>query len=103
MQKLALIVIIALACSTANAKRLNDKERAVHQAGLDQVCEKARAKKLYPLRLEIYNECLDKGKDKTVCDLQAGDYNGDQVGRTSKFYDLPECVEAFEFRKQNRR
>ena len=72
-----------------------------NQAEHDRSCEYARAKALAPLKKAVYKECLEKGKEESVCKSEADDYNGNRVGRGPMFYDLPECVEAFNYKKNN--
>ena len=71
-----------------------------NQAELDAACEAARQAALAPTRAEIHQECIEKfKKDAAVCDDEAAGYNGNRVGRSPLFYDLPECEAAFENRK----
>ena len=70
-----------------------------NQAALDAACEAARQAALAPKRAEIYQECIEKfRKSAAVCEEEAAGYNGNRVGRTPLFYDLPECEAAFENR-----
>jgi hypothetical protein len=70
-----------------------------YQAELDAACETARQAALAPSRSEIYQECIEKfKKSAVVCEEEAAGYNGNRVGRSPLFYDLPECVAAFENR-----
>jgi hypothetical protein len=69
-------------------------------AKLDKACEKARQVKLVPLREKIAKECVaTTSKSEEVCKKESQDYNGNRVGRNPMFYDLPECVKAFEYQK----
>ena len=71
-----------------------------NQAELDAACEAARQAALAPQRAEIYQECIEKfKKDAAVCEEEAAGYNGNRVGRSPLFYELPECEAAFENRK----
>lgn len=73
------------------------------QAELDAACEAARQAALAPKRAEIYQECVDKFKKSAeVCEQEAGGYNGNRVGATPLFYDLPECEAAFEYRNTHK-
>ena len=70
------------------------------QTKLDQACEKARDVKLAPLRKTIFEECVTKfKKSKDVCTAEAKDYNGNRINGAPMFYELPQCVKAFEYRK----
>jgi hypothetical protein len=78
------------------------EDRQTKQAELDAACEAARQAALAPKKAEIYQECIDKFKKSAeVCEQEADGYNGNRVGRTSLFYDLPECEAAFEYQKNN--
>ena len=69
-----------------------------NQAELDAACEAARQAALAPRKAEIYQACIDKFKKSVeVCEQEAAGYNGNRVGRTPLFYDLPECEPAFEY------
>ena len=71
-----------------------------NQAEHDRKCEYARHKALAPLKKEIIKECLEKGKEESVCKREADDYNGARVGRGPMFYDLPECEAAYNYKKE---
>lgn len=88
------ILIVILPNVSANEDR---------QAELDQVCEVVREKELAPLRNQYVEECVTKEKkERAYCEQYYSDY-GDRAGnRAPLFYDLPECVEAFEYRQRYR-
>jgi len=70
-------------------------------AELDARCEAAREAKLGPERAEYIEECVDEGKERDYCTRFYADH-GAQAGRRAPLYlDLPECVEAFEYRRDN--
>jgi len=78
------------------------EDRQNKQAELDAACEAARQTALAPRKLDIYQECIDKFKKSIeVCEQEADGYNGNRVGRSLLFYDLPECETAFEHRKND--
>lgn len=94
----ALLMFLALPVFAADPA---DGER---QAELDRRCEAARNEKLAPIRAEIYAECLDDRKgDEAYCRRYADGYNGERIGGSPRFYELPECEEAFRFRNRNRK
>jgi hypothetical protein len=94
----ALLVLLALPAVAADP---TDAER---QAELDRRCEAARNEKLAPIRAEIYAECLDDRKgDAAYCRRYADGYNGERIGGSPRFYELPECEAAFRFRNRNRK
>jgi hypothetical protein len=98
--RLANLLLILLA-ATAGAADEGDAER---QAELDRRCEAARDEKLAPLRAEIYEDCLEDRKgDDAYCRRYADGYNGERIGGSPRFYELPECEEAFRFRNRNRK
>lgn len=99
MRRLPATLLILLA-ATAGA----DPDDAERQAELDRRCEAARDEKLAPIRAEIYAECLDGRKgDEAYCRRYADGYNGERIGGSPRFYELPECEEAFRFRNRNRK
>ena len=83
----------------------SDSEREEKQAQLDAECESAREKKLAPERSKYIEECVrDKMKDsRAACERFYSDYGARSGNRAPLYYDLPECVRAFEFRKSYRR
>lgn len=90
----------AFAQSEAELKRLDE---------LDRKCEAARAAKLAPIRAELIDKCvrIDK-RAREACENEFANY-GDTKGTAQGkavaglFYDLPECVAAFEARQKYRR
>jgi hypothetical protein len=94
-------MLLILAAAAAGAADEGDAER---QAELDRRCEAARDEKLAPIRAEIYEECLEDRKgDDAYCRRYADGYNGERIGGSPRFYELPECEEAFRFRNRNRK
>jgi hypothetical protein len=82
----------------------NASAKQTTQEKLDEACENARTVALAPLRKVAYKECMAKGnKSEAVCKKEASDYNGNRVNRTPMFYELPECVKAFEYKKSQSR
>ena len=78
------------------------EDRQNKQAGLDAACEAARQAALAPRKAEIYQECIDKFKKSgEICEQEADGYNGNRVGRSPLFYDLPECEAAFDYRNKS--
>lgn len=72
------------------------------QKALDKACEDARQIALKPLREDIYKECLQDGKSKSECKSNAAAYNGNRINGAPRFYELPPCVKAFEFRNDHK-
>lgn len=81
-----------------------DRNRDQKQAELDAVCEAAREAKLAPLREKFVEECVRNKErpDRRSCEVFYADYGAQSGNRAPLFYDLPECVEAFEFQNSQR-
>jgi hypothetical protein len=82
---------------------LAEESREAKQARLDAVCEAARQAKLAPLRYEYIGECVTNKElpSKQECERFYADY-GERMGRRAPlYYDLPECVTAFDFQQGN--
>ena len=97
MKNLISIVLILLLVGPALAK----ESREDKQARLDNACEVERQKKLAPMRKKFVEDCvankeLPNYKD---CETFYADYGNRMGGRAPLFYDLPECVTAFEFQQ----
>ena len=91
---MALTILVALPAHAANN---SDRE----QAKLDAACEAAREKKLAPLRAGFIEECVEKKQrpDRAACERFYADFGNQAGSRAPLFYDLPECVKAFEHRR----
>jgi len=78
-------------------------DRESTPAQLDAECEAARERKLEPERAKYIEECVrDKVKDsREACERFYSDYGGRSGNRAPLYYDLPECVRAFELRKSS--
>ncbi len=101
MSRFIMLTVLVVVCASASAA---EGERAARQAELDRLCEAARDRALEPIRAEIYQECVDEQhKDPGYCRRYADGYNGERERGAPRFYELPECVEAFEFRRSQRR
>jgi hypothetical protein len=68
------------------------------QARLDAECEAARERKLAPERKALVEECIEKGyrEDRAACERFYADHGNQAGNRAALYYDLPECVAAFE-------
>ena len=71
-------------------------------AELDARCEAARQAKLAPERAQYIEECVGEGKDRDYCTRFYADHGAQTGNRAPLYLDLPECVEAFEYRRDNR-
>jgi uncharacterized protein YgiB involved in biofilm formation len=70
-------------------------------AELDARCEAAREAKLGPERAEYIEECVEKGKERDYCTRFYADHGARAGNRAPLYLDLPECMEAFEYRRDN--
>ena len=79
-------------------------DRTTRQAYLDSECEAARERKLAPERTKYIEECVrNKNRDsREDCERFYSDYGARSGNRAPLYYDFPECVSAFEFRKSYR-
>ncbi len=102
MPKFFFILFIVIIPSLLLATKQTD-ERDKKMLELDIKCEKARQKAMWPIKLEIFQNCMKehkyKKKAEEKCEKLAEEYNGHRIRGTARFYDLPECVVAFEFRQ----
>jgi len=99
--KYILVLVIGLLGAGAGYCQEDQAERSARQAELDRKCEDARQTALAPLKRELYRECMEKRGDGSVCRDQADAYDGARANRGPMFYDLPECEQAFNYRKGN--
>lgn len=98
MQRIATVISLVAVAVIYNGSAAAD-ERQNKQAGLDAACEAARQTALVPKRAEIYQECIEiLMKSAEVCEKETANYNGNRVGASPLFYDLPECEAAFEYK-----
>lgn len=95
------VAMLSLSIQAAASTRA-ERERYARQEKLDEVCEQARQEKLAPLKEKHAQECIDKGSGPAWCKKYYADYGHKMGKRAPLFYDLPECVEAFELRKAYR-
>jgi hypothetical protein len=100
MKYLISIVLVLFLAGPVLAKESREQK----QAQLDGVCEVARQKKLIPMRKGFVEECVANKElpNRKECERFYADY-GNRMGRRAPlFYDLPECVTAFEYRQSAR-
>jgi len=99
MNRMLIIVLTMLAAGPA----LADQARDAKQAKLDAACEAARQEKLAPIRQKYTDDCVANKElpSREECERFYADY-GERTGRKAAlFYDLPECVAAFNFQQDN--
>ena len=93
------IVLISLMLSPALARESREEK----QARLDAACEAAREEKIAPLRQKVIEDCVANNElpNKEECERFYAPYGERTGGKAALFYDLPECVTAFEFNQGN--
>jgi hypothetical protein len=70
------------------------------QVELDNACAAQRQIKLAPMREKAITECVEvEGKEQDYCERFYQDFGERSGDRPALFYDLPECVDAFEHQK----
>ena len=91
------VILLSLLVTPVVAK----ESREDKQARLDRACESVRQKKLIPMRKEIVDECVanKERSSRKECERFYADYGERMGGRAPLFFDLPECVTAFEFQQ----
>ena len=99
----ATIVLVLLPFLTGGAIA-DQEQRRLRQQQLDAACEMAREQKLAPLRQQLIEQCVwQRQGDLAWCEWYFRDYGAQAGRRAPLFYDLPECIEAFEYRRSYRR
>jgi hypothetical protein len=89
------VALLLTATNIAAAKESRDEK----QHRLDSACEVVRQRKLAPLRAQFVDECVANKEmpNRKECERFYSDY-GNRTGRRAPlFYDLPECVTAFDY------
>ena len=100
MKTLVILVMILITTTPVLAK----ESREAKQARLDNACEAARQKMLAPMREQFVKECVasEELPSREECERFYADYGERMGGRAPLFFDLPECVTAFEFQQSAR-
>ena len=102
--RIGLLVSLAV-LSASSLSDGHGKERELKQAELDAACEAARQEKLTVARAEYVGECIEKKQrpDRESCERFYADYGESSGGNQAPlFYDLPECVAAFDYQRSHR-
>ena len=91
-----LLALLVVAPAAADSSR---------QTELDAACEQARERKLAPERAKFIELCVQKKEreDRAACERFYADYGAQSGNRAPLYYDLPECVTAFENRRGSER
>jgi hypothetical protein len=100
---IAILMMVLVSCLIAT-DAMADRKRDKKQAELDAACEQAREKKLAPMREQFVDECVKNKEqpDRKSCEFFYSDFGAQSGNRAPLFYDLPECVEAFDFQNSQR-
>ena len=97
-----IMILLFLIINTVDA--VADRKRDQEQARLDAVCEQAREKQWAPMRAQFVEECVQNKEqsDRKACETFYADFGAQSGRRAPLLYDLPECVEAFEYQNSQR-
>ena len=98
------IILTAAFCLTGLSDALANRDRDEKQAELDAICEEARQEKLTPMREQYVETCVKNGEQRSreACERFYADFGAQSGGRAPLYFDLPECVEAFDFQNSQR-
>ena len=98
------IIMILLVLTITAVDAVADRKRDQEQARLDAACEQVREKQLAPMRAQFVEECVQNKEqaDRKACETFYADFGAQSGRRAPLFYDLPECVEAFEYQNSQR-
>jgi hypothetical protein len=96
----SLVAIALLAPALAAA----EGDRASVQRNLDSACEAARERQLEPERARYVHECVQTKMKSTLeeCQRFYADHGARTGNRAPLYYDLPECITAFDYRQSYR-
>lgn len=102
--KILLALTIAIALTFPFVSMSSDRDRQATQERLNAECEAARELELAPERTKFIEECVEKQQrsDRAACERFYSDYGAQSGNRAPLYYDLPECVKAFEFQRSHR-
>ena len=105
MNRFTVMTSTVLMLLLVSSDGMADRDRDQKQAELDAACEAAREKKLAPMREQYIEECVKNGEqpDRRSCEVFYSDFGAQSGNRAPLFYDLPECVEAFDYQNSQRR
>ena len=97
MKKLLIFILLLAFVSPVLAK----ESRQEKQARLDRACEDARERVLKPLVAEYIEECITNKErpNREECEIYYANYGAQSGRKAPLFYDLPECVIAFDYKQ----
>lgn len=103
MKKVQILLFTVLFSFLINPA-LSKESREQKQASLDAACDAVRQKNLAPIRKGFVEECVINKEQpgRQECETFYADYGERMGGRAPLFFDLPECVTAFEFQQSAR-
>lgn len=99
MRAKSLAVVLLFLVAQAGANDTEDRQKL--QSTYDQACEEVRSEKLAVEKVALIEECVNNEswtKDRDGCER----FYQDHGAIAAKYYDLPECVKAFEYKKSYR-
>ena len=89
---------------SASAASTQAKVTVERLAELDAACQQAREVRLAPERAALIEECAaQKRNDRVYCERFYVTHGDATTARVPLYMNLPECVEAHEFRSTNRK
>ena len=102
--KILLAPIIVITSMLPVIGMSSDGGRQATQERLDAECEAARELKLVPERAKFVEECVERKQrsDRAACERFYSDHGARTGNRAPLYYDLPECVKAFELQRSHR-
>ena len=106
MNPIKSLIYIALISVIGNAYafKADDERIEKKQTELNQACESARLAKLKPIREQAFNECMRSKRSTDTsedCQRKTSGINANRQTGNPQFYDLPACVKAFRYQKEN--
>lgn len=105
MKKITIVLFVTAMMTFSVGQAVEtEADRKAKQAELDAKCESARQRKLAVLRAELVEECVEKKQrsDRAACERFYKDHGERTGSQDPLFYDLPECVKAFENQRSYR-
>jgi hypothetical protein len=102
--RLLLLATVTILTSATGEAIETEEDRRAKQAQLDAICEQARQRKIAPLRDKMIKECVDKEQrpDRASCERFYESYGERTGAQDPLFYDLPECVKAYDYMRSYR-
>ena len=103
----AVLAVVPLVVASTSEAASSRRQMEAQQAELDARCEAAREELLGVERAALVEECVERQfprSDLAGCERFYADHgNATAGGRAPLHMDLPECIEAHEFRQSRSR